>query len=349
MKKFYFVLFAMLIFSLAVSAQSVDLDRSYFKYAYRNLPEKPLALENRTYSVYFDATTKVKEIQDAEMIKANFNLVGLQKLDENGYLKFTIISDDLIVEKYDIETLTHESKDKSGKVTRTYTFRVTMAYKYNPYYTIVDAEGTTQASTKPSFFGSADTYASDEFKSSKEASQYLKLNKEIIIENIIRNKLNGVVSAAINQGNQLFGYKELSDNMLFWFLGSKKHPEFDAHQNILNEVKSLIASISADGGIEQAREVAKPIIEYLESVKGKYTEDNRKHRKMRYSSYYNLGMLYLALEQPDLAIEQANGLIENDYDTSDGKKIQDHADKMKKAFDVNGTSSRHFELVMPNV
>ena len=49
---------------------------------------------------------------------------------------------------------------------------------------------------------------------------------------------------------------------------------------------------------------------------------------MRYATYYNLAQLYLIFDMPEKAIEMGDKIIANDYDTRDGKKFKEEAEKL---------------------
>ncbi len=70
---------------------------------------------------------------------------------------------------------------------------------------------------------------------------------------------------------------------------------------------------------------------------------------MRYASYYNKAKLYLYLDDPDAAIQEAEGLIKNDYDVKDGKKIIETAKKLKELFNKKKVNTRHFSFDLNKV
>ena len=45
-------------------------------------------------------------------------------------------------------------------------------------------------------------------------------------------------------------------NINFWILASKKHPEYENHQNVFTQIKSLVSKIKAHESLEPLK---KPI------------------------------------------------------------------------------------------
>lgn len=65
---------------------------------------------------------------------------------------------------------------------------------------------------------------------------------------------------------------------------------------------------------------------------------------MRYASYYNLAVLYYYLDDPQNMMKEAQGLILNDYDVSDGKAFERTAIWLKNLFETNNIYTRHFPV-----
>ena len=99
--------------------------------------------------------------------------------------------------------------------------------------------------------------------------------------------------------------------------------------------------MKADEPIVDLKSNMQPLIEYFDSLKTKYTEDSKPARKMRYSAYYNLAVIYLLLDEPEKTIVEAEKLILNDYDKADGKELINRANKLIEDFKIAKTTSRH--------
>ncbi len=102
--------------------------------------------------------------------------------------------------------------------------------------------------------------------------------------------------------------------------------------------------MTADKPIDQIKEQLKPAIDYFEKIKRKYTSTSKHDRKIRYASYYNLAVLYYYLDDPQMMMKEANGLVLNDFDTRDGKAFEQSATRLKNLFLQNNIYTRHFGI-----
>lgn len=84
-----------------------------------------------------------------------------------------------------------------------------------------------------------------------------------------------------------------------------------------------------------------PLVDYFNSLKIKYNSSDKAHKKIRYSSYFNLAKIYLSIDEPEKAIKEAEGLITNDYDAKDGKEIIESATQLITEFKNAKTRTRH--------
>jgi hypothetical protein len=102
--------------------------------------------------------------------------------------------------------------------------------------------------------------------------------------------------------------------------------------------------MNANSSTEKIKEQLKPVIDYFESLKTRYSGSGKHDRKIRYASYFNLAVLYYYLDDPQAMIKEARGLILNDYDTRDGKNLEATAVWLKNLFQTNNITSRHFVI-----
>ncbi len=84
-----------------------------------------------------------------------------------------------------------------------------------------------------------------------------------------------------------------------------------------------------------------PLIDYLQALKTKYTGDDKRNKKMRYSAFYNLSNIYYYLDMPEKAKIEAEGLIKNDFDEKDGEELIKAADRLKEVFAKTNFKTRH--------
>ena len=87
-----------------------------------------------------------------------------------------------------------------------------------------------------------------------------------------------------------------------------------------------------------------PALAYFDSIPKLFTEDNKKHKKMRYSAYYNQMVTYFNIEDFAKAEAFANLLIANDYDGKDGKKMLEAIKEKKEVWETNKVTSSHYPI-----
>lgn len=132
--------------------------------------------------------------------------------------------------------------------------------------------------------------------------------------------------------------------MHLWLLGSKEHPEYQNHQKYFTLVKNIFAEVKHTGIPADIQDKLIPVKNYFDSIPKLYAEDSKKHKKMRYSAFYNLMKIYFSVEDFAKAEAYANLVIANDYDSKDGKKMLESIKERKELWTEKNVSSSHFAL-----
>ena len=183
-------------------------------------------------------------------------------------------------------------------------------------------------------------YKSQEYDNSSAALKDFYINKGAIRDQMLRSFADKSMSTFNSSVNSTYGYRAKSDNEILWILDAKSD-EGKTQIEAIMAVKALFATMKADEPIDDLKSNMQPLIEYFDSLKTKYAEENKPSRKMRYSAYFNLAVIYLMLDQPEKAIVESEKLIENDYDKSDGKAIIEKANKLIASFKAAKTNTTH--------
>ena len=323
-------------------AQKVDLDSEKFTYTYRDYPTDPLPADFVTYSVTYDAAGSTKnEISTPEVVD-NLRLEGFKRLESGGHLNLIVQFNSLIFNASQVKERFDVQKDKNGKETgRTYYYWVELSYSITGSAQMKDYKGNI---LDKSHLGGTFNYRTSEYNSYKAASDYFNNNRDALRGNFIRERVQGAISGLSQAWSNKYGFPVRTGRDELWILDSKSHPDYDGHQKALKTVQELMKTMSADQPVAEIREKLKPTIEYFESLKTKYAKDDKRERKMRYASWFNLGKIYLYLDDMDAAIKEAEGLIKNDYDPKDGKKMIEEAQRVKAVFNKNKANTRHFPI-----
>lgn len=373
MKKIIIFILLMSIFS--AKAQKVDLDRFYFNVSYQILPKEPVPLEKRTFSSRVKLGGALQTYVNPTNLNEKVNIIGWKKVDQNGTVDIELNLEDFVERGATPQTRIDEKKDKDGRViSRTEYYYMIAKYATRGYAKIkgpvtptpltekqIEEEKAKQASVASNRFlknavVKKDTTASNdgytlsfngelEYKSKEytDPAAPMKdfyLNKTAIRDQTLRDFADNSMGNLIGNINYKYGFKPRNDNEILWILDAKTE-EGKTQTEAIQAVKALFATMKADEPIDELKANIQPLIEYFDSLKTKYAEDNKPSRKMRYSAYYNLAVIYLMLDEPEKAIAESEKLIANDYDKSDGKAIIEKANKLIASFKAAKTNSTH--------
>lgn len=340
MKKLLHVIF--LFFGLSVFAQSTDLDPFDISYSYVNLPTKPIAdKKNRTYSFVTNIDRNLQYNKPKYLIENQVTISGFEKKEKNGYLSVEVVLQNPAITKKDITNRVSSSKDKNGRVTNKYYYTVVYSYTQDGNAKVVSGDGKVN---KVINFTAQRSAKSQEYESYSQAESF-----QYGIYNLIRNNFTTEVVNTLNtELNDEFGYPVKTGTDKLWILANKKHPEQLAEYNAYLTVKNAFDRMNfAEPTTDIATEV-KEAIAYFESLPIKYSEDEKAHRKIRYSAYFNLAKIYYLLDNPAKSNEYCQKLIANDYDKSDGETMLKANNELLTLFKVNQITNRHFTVDTKN-
>lgn len=364
----------MLISSLSF-AQKVDLDRFYFNGSYQELPKTIIPLEQRTYSTDIITDGPISNLfYDAKVLNNQLSIYGWKKVTDNADLRVDLNLADFYEEGSKIETRKVEEKDKDGKVIKSYNMYTLVTTYRGKGYAIVRlpavakaaapvavaeapakptnrflkstnqdapaADAVVEGNTIKFDFTEQSTYKSAENVSQSFLEKEHAKNRRVNLEVRLRDYVEKAISSANNQLNYNYGFRPVNFQEQLWIMDSKEE-EGAIQREAIEAVKIQFLKMKADQPIDKLTADLQPLIEYFESLKTKYTEDNKGSRKIRYSAYYNLGKIYLYLDQPEKTIKEGEGLIANDYDKGDGKDLISSAKKLIDKFNATQLRTRH--------
>jgi hypothetical protein len=330
---------------LASAAQSVDLDRFYFNAAYRDLPRRGLDTSWRTFAVTVETGAMCKMAIKDEYLTQMVNIEGWRKLDRKAHILIRTRLEDVIVEKSQVRERQEILKDKQGKQTgvKNY-YAMQLTYTYGAQTTVTDYTGRALDEFPVVDRSIKNTYTSQEYTTKLEAELYFAYNIMNVTSEIMRRVATNTFEDISNRLTTNYGYVQRTVNDFMWILDSRKHPEYDSHRRAFALVKQAMFQMNADEPTDKVREMLKPAIDYFEKVKRMYPSTNKKERKLRYASYYNLAKIYIYLDDPDAAMREATALVMNDFDARDGHMLESAANDLKWLLQQNKVKSRHFPV-----
>ncbi len=368
------LLFFFLFISILTFSQKVDLDRFYFNVSFQNLPVNIIPFEQRTYATIIVTDGPISsQFESAKILNNQLYIYGWKKVTEGAKVNVEVNLADFFEEGTIVESRNVEEKDKDGKVISSYPlYTLVTKYRGQGYATITapniqkkiapvpvqavsktpnrfikDGSGTEATTVAPSaeITKKIDLSGSYSYKSSENVSKVFlerenAKNREVNFNKRLREYVQNVILNTNSQINYYYGFEPVSFKEQLWIMDSKEE-EGAIQKEAIEAVKALFAEMKADQPIEKLAADLQPLIEYFESLKTKYKEDNKGSKKIRYSAYYNLGKIYLYLDQPEKAIIEGEGLIANDYDKSDGRDLIASGKKLIDKFNLSQIRTRH--------
>ncbi|MFT3680797.1 MAG: hypothetical protein QM791_11030 [Ferruginibacter sp.] len=343
MRKLLFVV--ALLFSFNVFSQKVDLDRYWVKFNYMRLPDAPLP-EYHTYSCMVSSSSNIRDIFPEDQLCSMVMIDGWKQLESKAHISINMTFRDVIVVSNTIQKRTEEIKNKDGKVTgKLYYYYPEVQYTWEASANVTDHKGKTiMGNTIYSTRSDTKVWKGKEYDTYELAQEFIYNNKREIKDNIVQGHITETAKSLKQYLNNTYGYQSSWYSDALWILDNKKHPEYDGQQAALAAVKTALATVTAEGTLDEAKEKMKPAIDYFNDLKKRITGDEKADKKLRYSAFYGLAKIYLFLDMPDEAIKEAEGLVQNDFDTKDGKRLKEDAEELKRKLAANHTVTRHMQI-----
>lgn len=339
------ILFSFFIY-LSTYAQKVDLDRAYFPYSYTNLPSNPFPPEYKTFNVTASVGGSSSNMSGSE-VEDKVSLAGFQRVDKatKADLSISIKFGDFMIDGAEVKERVEVTKNKEGKETgRKYYYRAEIIYSYGANLRLMNNVLGNELMNNPiQSTSSKKTYLSSEYESRSEAASHWNDNKETLKSKLFTEAIKSNVEYINSSLANKYGYKDTKVNYVFWFQGEKKNPEYELNNKIFQQIKIATEAIKSNQPLTpEIKDSFKPIIEYFNDVKLRFNKSDKNDKKMRYSSCYNLGFIYIMLEDYANARKEAEALIANDYDKNDSKDIIRAAENAESQLKANNTDTRHF-------
>lgn len=340
MKNTLLSLFA-LVFALSSFGQKVDLDPFKFSFESRDLPHVNASPDFKTFSTLVNVSRNCPLSKEA--IESRINLQGFERKDNGCDIKLIITFDDLIISNNKVVEMVSETKNKDGSSRKIYSYKMAVEYYMNGTVDYMGKSGEELCKGTPISAG-GNSWESNTYNTSYEAEKFWNDNRYSMISKFTSDKLNAGIAQINSTANSHFGYPVNRRNLEFWLIDNKKHPEHDIMQAKFEELKPMMAEVSANAMSEATRTKMLEFIKYFDDLKAAYDKDEKGHRKVRYAAFFNNSLLYYLLDMPEKAITEAEGLIANDYDPKDGKTLKLTAEKLKDLFSKANIYKTHFQL-----
>ncbi|PWU04184.1 MAG: hypothetical protein C5B52_01925 [Bacteroidetes bacterium] len=326
------------------NAQKVDLDKFTFTANYRILPRKPLDSSYHTFDVSVKASSAIRNAVTTDLT-SQVNILGWKRLNERAHISVQTRMEDVIIEKNELQQREEILTDKNGKETgrRIWYFQM-VTYSFAAMADVIDYKGTPIMTIPLASRDYKQNYKCNEFTTSTESNIDYKYGQATVLNQIINMVANKAISDLSSNLTSNFGYQETTVNDYLWVLNTRKNPENDSYKQAWLTFKQAMYSMNANEPLDQVVNMMQPTIDYLNSLKRKYNTGSKADRKLRYSCFYNLAKIYYYLDMPDQALAEASALQVNDFDESDGKRLEAAASALKAELKQSQMHSRHFAI-----
>ncbi|MFM9952283.1 MAG: hypothetical protein ACKV1O_30415 [Saprospiraceae bacterium] len=343
--KYCLLLLTILLFTLSVEAQKVDLDAEKVPVQYLRLPKKPFPVDYKYYSAI--VSSKPNDLQKAGMSEKSvlqYAVVpGYKKVEKGGEFNIEVSLSDFRYEgNAEIKTKTTTSKDKNGKEIKTNTYNVQTRFVHTVSAKLQDK--TDKVLYEKSWNEFPQVCNSSDFNSSTEAAKYIK---DGAARDVAKQDQASIYAALAGMKEELakyYGYTPITETFKLQILDSEKHPDFAGFQLALKDANTAFATMRADKPLDSVRLLSQPAITFFETQKDKYDAAEKAGKKLKYACLYNLSLLHYWLENFDQAETFAQAVVANDYDPKDGKKLSEEIAEQRANLSRCSRSSSHFAL-----
>lgn len=325
--------------------QKIDLDKFSFDVSYQILPTNFVEFEKRTFSsdlvisdnmfqYYSGISTYYSNKYNIDKI---ITIYGWKRSTKNSTIDIETNLIDFVQDEPKFESKTEETKDKNGNVTKITIYYFTVKFKTRGYSVIRFKDNSPEI--KISFDDNFEYKSQEENDYNSAKTKYEKQKKEIY-DTKLKEFIEGSIFKVKKKINKQYGLEPTTYKETLWIIDSKDE-EGAIQKEAIEAVKVIFSKMTADKPIDEIVNELNPLIEYFESLKTKYTGDDKGSKKIRYSAFYNLGKIYINTDQPEKAIKEGEGLILNGYDKSDGKDIIEEANRDLLKFKNSAFKSKH--------
>ncbi|HRX28481.1 MAG TPA: hypothetical protein P5235_03800 [Saprospiraceae bacterium] len=366
---------------MAQKVDKVDIDNYRINITKAQFPRNYVDNENRTYTLTIKGGSSYlreyvyekidlrgwTEVQENGYIDIVANLRNLtqgqgslktdseQKKDKNGKVsttyKYTVNADNTGLMTLSIYGPKNEYK-KPEKKKKKKKEKEKKKEEVNPF--LQDVDMTEEESvdsvlpTKELAYTTSETFAygvsSGEQSSAKSAWNRFNQIASTEYNSQLQTYAKGL-SGAINKNiNFYYGIPLSKDWAKFKILDKDKHPEFETYQQACKAMKTMFEKMSYKSDIEKMRNNFHPIIDYFQTIPPKYNTDNKHHKNLRASAWYNLAQIYYYLDMPDEMIAIGNDIIKSDHDKGDGEDFVEKGTELKNEMTFFQTDTRQMKL-----
>lgn len=337
------LLVLLFLFPSIFAQKNVNVDNLRFEYWTRFMPKTPLNPMFFYYEVDYQMPKSVSRYLDVEALDKYADISGQRFTTEpkDGDYRVNVEFDPIEIIGSEVGQRYVEHKDSKGNVTgRTYYYWIDVTYTFGARSNMMKGDVSVLKLNGFSRFDKL-TFKSEEFDSSRTASDYWRNNRDLLIEKFTEERAVEAVKKTFSTLSSNYGFPIARVQGLVKTINEKKHPENEPLRGKSDQLKAIMEKLN--GKVPTTEEEMNDLIEYFKSIPARYTDPQLKADvRLRYVAYYNLCRIYIYLDQPEKVKEYADLLFENGHDKKDAERLIKDAEKLQETLNKSDIKATQF-------
>jgi hypothetical protein len=336
-------LFAILLKTISISAQKLDIDKISFKSKRTLMPLKPQGDDVYFYQVNLKNSSTVREsVGDAD-IKSKINISGLSQVEgQSNSVIVNLSFSDFMIDKNEITSRTEETKDKAGVVTKKTYYKIKLTYNLSGYYDVKGPKNNFISESINIIKNYPRYFESSEYGNQNDARNYYRDNALAIRNQLILDLVNDATGVISRYLSAEVGYRAQNVVDHLWMNDSKKHPDFEENQKMCKLVIDEFARFTYESVPENFETNIAPAVAYFKKLANGDMED-KSVKKSTFLANYNLGIINFYLDDLLEAKQYADKLIKAELYEKDAKVIIENINEVTPIFKANSKATTHFK------
>ena len=341
--KLFPVLFILFLSGNVYAQKSVNVDNLRFSYFERQLPQRPLNPPFFYYAVKIDLPGSIKNFVDEQGLYEIAQIVGQRVAYEpaDDDVIINVKMSPVIIIGNSVKERIAEKKARDGTITKDYFYKMVVVYSFESNAVVAKKGAVLYRFSMLSRINNI-SFESIEYKTRKEASDFWRNNREVLIEQFTRECAEKSMVTLSKSLNGFYGFPIIRESALIKTINERNHSENEILRANSNEIKSRMEAL--DGMTPLTEDDMADVIDYFKSIPDKYKDTSSKaDAQLRYVAYFNLCRIYMFINQPEQVKEWADLLFTNGIDKKDAQGLKKEADAMTKRFDKFGIRTAQFD------